>query len=289
MTHGACLVLQHAFDAGEALEIIEREQCTAVYAMPNMALALHGHPDRAERDLSTLRTGLTMPATVPHMIEIGVKEMCACYGLTEGYGNSTVTDASLSDEIRSTTCGETLPNTEAVIADPETHAPLPRGAVGEVKIRGYVITEYFKNPERNAALFDADGYLLTGDLGTFTPEGYFQFKGRIREMVKTGGMNVSPAEVEKTIEDHAAVLQAVVVGIPDPVKQEVLAAAVVLVDGAAVSEDELRAYCRREMAAYKVPTVFAFMQHDEVPLTDTGKVSRLRLQDWFREHLKKGV
>ncbi len=157
MTHGACLVLQHQFDAQEALHLIEREACTALYATPNMALALKDHPDRPSTNLRTLRTGLGMPAATKLMIELGAKEACSLYGLTECYGNSAVSDASLPDAVRSFTCGRALPNTEIKIADPITHLPVSPGETGEIALRGYVMPGYYKNPEETAAAMDRRG------------------------------------------------------------------------------------------------------------------------------------
>jgi len=282
MTHGACIVLQHRFDAGEALEIIERERCTGTYAMANMVLAMHNHPDRVRRDLSSLRTGLTLPESVPQMIELGAREVVSAYGLTESYGNSTVSDGHDTIERRSTTAGRVLPGNELVVADPETHAPLPAGEVGEIKIRGHVIDAYYKDPDSTAKAFDGEGFLLTGDLGRLDEDGYLRFEGRLKEMVKTGGMNVAPAEVEQVLRAFPGVDQAIVVGLPDPVKDEVLAAAIVLKPGAEATATDLGAHCRAQMAAYKVPARIAFLSSEQVPLTDTGKVSKRDLQAWFR-------
>jgi fatty-acyl-CoA synthase len=282
MTHGACIVLQHNFDAGEALELMERERCTGTYAMANMAIALFNHPDREKRDLSALRTGLTLAEAVDQMVAIGATEVVSVYGLTESYGNSTVCDGRDPIEYRRTTAGPPLPGTELVIADPKTHAPLPQGETGEVKLRGYVIKEYWNDPESTAKSFDDEGFLLTGDLGRLDERGYLEFRGRLKEMIKTGGMNVSPAEVERVLHAHPAVEQAIVVGLPDPVREEILAAAIVLKPGAAASAGELEAYCRAEMARYKVPARFDFLRADDVPLTDTGKVSKRALQDRFQ-------
>ncbi|HUT50615.1 MAG TPA: AMP-binding protein [Alphaproteobacteria bacterium] len=282
MTHGACIVLQHNFDAGEALELMERERCTGTYAMANMALALFNHPDRKTRDLSSLRTGLTLAESVDQMVEIGAREVVSVYGLTESYGNSTVCDGRDPVEYKRRTAGPALPGTEIVIADPQTHTPLPQGETGEVKIRGYIISEYWRDPESTAKSFDAEGFLLTGDLGRLDERGYLEFRGRLKEMIKSGGMNVSPAEVEVVLREHSAVDQAIVVGIPDPARDEILAAAIVLKPGKSVTAGELEAYCRAEMARYKVPARFDFLRSDEVPLTDTGKVSKRALQDRFQ-------
>jgi fatty-acyl-CoA synthase len=282
MTHGACIVLQHNFDAGEALELMERERCTGTYAMANMVIALFNHPDRKTRDLSAMRTGVTLAEAVDMMVEMGVTEIASVYGLTESYGNSTVCDGRDPIEWRRRTAGPPLPGNEIVIADPETHAPLPQGETGEIKIRGHTIKEYWKDPENTAKSFDGEGFLLTGDLGRFDERGYLEFRGRLKEMIKSGGMNVSPAEVEAVLREHEAVDQAIVVGIPDPTRDEILAAAIVLKAGKSATASELEAYCKSQMARYKVPVRFEFMRSEDVPLTDTGKVSKRALQDQFQ-------
>ncbi len=282
MTHGACIVLQHNFDAGEALALMERERCTGTYAMANMVIALYNHPDRKTRDLSAMRTGVTLAEAVDMMVEMGVTEIASVYGLTESYGNSTVCDGRDPIEYKRRTAGPPLPGNEIVIAHPETHAPLPKGETGEIKIRGHTIKEYWKDPEATAKSFDDEGFLLTGDLGRFDERGYLEFRGRLKEMIKTGGMNVSPAEVEVVLREHDAVDQAIVVGIPDPKRDEILVAAIVLKPDRHLAASELEAYCRAQMARYKVPSRFEFMRSEEVPLTDTGKVSKRLLQDRFQ-------
>jgi len=168
---------------------------------------------------------------------------------------------------------------EIRIADRQTRRPLPPGEVGEILVRGHLTPGYYKDPQRNAEAFDAEGFLVTGDLGVIDDEGRLRFRGRIKEMVKTGGINVAPLEVEEVLLGHPAVEQAYVVGLPDPRKEEILAAIVVLrVDGGAEPE-ALRAFCRRELAAFKVPQVFRVLKREELPVTATGKVQKFRLAE----------
>jgi len=163
------------------------------------------------------------------------------------------------------------------VVDRETRRALPPGEVGEILVRGHVTPGYYKDPDKNAAAFDRDGFLITGDLGSIGDDGRLRFRGRIKEMVKTGGINVAPLEVEEVLLGHPAVEQAYVVGLPDPRKEEILAAIVVLrVDGGAEPE-ALRAFCRRELAAFKVPEVFRVLKREELPVTATGKVQKFRL------------
>src|SRR5215470_16703237 len=281
MTHGGTIVLQESLEPGGALALIERERCTVYYGTPNIALALSEHADRARRDLSSLRTGAAIgpPPAMQMVMDLGVREICNVYGLTETYGNCSVTDAHDPAEIRLTTVGRPLPGMEIRIVDRETRRLMPAGEVGEILVRGYLTPGYYKDPEKNAAAFDADGFLITGDLGALGDDGRLRFRGRIKEMVKTGGINVAPLEVEEVLLGHPAVEQAYVVGLPDARKEEILAAIVVLRDGHDAAPETLRAFCRKGLAAFKVPQEFRVMRRDELPVTATGKVQKFRLAE----------
>jgi fatty-acyl-CoA synthase len=281
MTHGGTIVLQEAFDAATALKLIERESCTVYYGTPNIALALTEHPERHRCDLSSLRTGAAIgpPAAMQMVMNLGAREICNVYGLTECYGNCAVTDAREPTDRRLTTVGTPLPGMDIRIVDRQTRRPLPPGEVGEILVRGYLTPGYYKAPEANAAAFDADGFLVTGDLGAVGDDGYLRFRGRIKEIVKTAGINVAPLEVEEVLLGHPAVEQAYVVGLPDPRREEILAAVVVLRDGHTAAAEELRAFCRQALAAFKVPREFRVLRRDELPVTDTGKVQKLRLAE----------
>jgi len=280
LTHGGTVVLQEHFDAGEALRLIERERCTVYYGTPNVALALWEHPDRTRVDLRSLRTGAAIgpPHAIQMVMDLGAHEICNVYGLTECYGNCTVTEACDPVEARLHTVGHPLPGMEIKIADPQTHRPLSPGAVGEITIRGYLMPGYYQDPAQNAAAFDPDGYFLSGDFGFIDEEGRLHFRGRLKDMVKTGGINVAPLEVEDLLTTHPAVEQAYVVGVPDPRKEEVVAAVVVCKPGSAVTADELRAFCRKALAAFKVPQRIWFVTRDTLPLTASGKVQKHMLR-----------
>src|SRR5256884_6240974 len=165
------------------------------------------------------------------VMDLGVREICNVYGLTETYGNCNVTDAHDPEDIRTTTVGRPLPGMEIRIVDRETRRPLPTGEVGEILVRGHLTPGYYKDPEKNAAAFGAEGFLVTGDLGAIGDDGRLRFRGRVKEMVKTGGINVAPLEGEEVLLGHPAVEQADVVGLPGPPKEEILAALVVLHHG----------------------------------------------------------
>jgi len=157
--------------------------------------------------------------------------------------------------------------------------PLPPGEIGEIRLRGYITPGYYKDPEKNAAAFDPGGFFLTGDLGWFDSDDRLRFHGRIKDVVKSGGLNVSPLEVEQILLGHPAVEQAHVVGVPDLRKEEALAAVIVLRQGASASADELRVFCRQALAAFKVPQHVRFVSREALPLTASGKVQKHRLRE----------
>jgi fatty-acyl-CoA synthase len=283
MTHGGCVVLQESFEPGEALRIIAEERCTVFYGMPNMVQALVEHPDRAKYDISCLRAGGTLgtPEQLQRVVDLGVKNVSTIYGLTESYGNCTVADGHDPQEIRFTTVGRPLPGVDLRIIDPETGGEQPRGTVGEIRLKGYVTIGYYKDEDKNREAFDANGYFRTGDLGFLDDDDNLYFRGRIKEMIKTGGINVAPVEVEDILLRHPAVKLAFVTGVPDERRDEVIAAVIVRHDGETVDQPALTEYCRRELASYKVPRLMTFVNESDLPLTTTGKLQKNRLAEFF--------
>jgi len=286
MTHGGCVVLQHSFDPVDAMRLIERERCTIYYGTPNMAIALHEHPDRPRYDLRSLRSGAAIgsPLAMRMVMDIGAEEICQCYGLTESYGNCSITDAGDPEQVRLETVGKPLPGNEIVIADPETHEPLPPGELGEIKIRGYVTPGYYKDPQRNAEAFDDDGFFLSGDLGRFGDDGNLLYRARIKEMLKSGGINVAPREIEEFLSDDPRISEVHVFGLPDEIQEEVVAAAIVLKDGERADEEELRQLCKSRLANYKVPRHIWFVEREDLPRTASGKVQKNRLREMYATH-----
>ena len=283
ITHGGSITLQHHFDAGEAISLIEQERLTVFYGTPNMALALAEHPKLKTADLSSLRTGVTIgtPAQVRRVADLGVERICNVYGLTESYGNSSVTDADLPLNKRLESVGQPLAGVEIAIVDPEDRRHLDAEVQGEIAIRGRVTPGYWNDPERTAEAFTDDGWFLTGDLGILDSAGFLYFRGRLKEMVKTGGINVAPAEVEAVLTSHESVELAFVTGIADPKLDEALAAVIVLKPGRHVDSQALSECCREALAAYKTPRHYRFVTADELPLTTTGKLQRNRLAELF--------
>ncbi len=282
MTHGGTIVLQERFDPGEALRLISAEQCTVYYGMPHMARAMLEDPSWGRLRALPLRTGLTIgtPEEVAMtMRDLGVSHLCNVYGATETYGNASVTDAHESESVRLTTQGTPLPGMTFKFVDPQTRKPLPPGEVGEICVRGYVTPGYYNAPEQNAKAFDEEGFFITGDLGFIDADGRVHFRGRLKDMIKSGGINISPLEVEEYLMTHPKVLQAFVIGVPDPVKGEVPIAVIELRPGEAATAGEIQRFCRDNIASYKIPVSVMFRKSEELPRTSTGKVQRVRLRD----------
>jgi fatty-acyl-CoA synthase len=276
MTHGGCLVLQESFEPGEALALIERERCSVYYGMANMARALKEHPAHPGRRLGAMRTGLTIgpPEDIALSITaLGAEELCNVYGSTETYGNCAVCEAHDPLPLRLNTQGKPLPGMTIRAVDLETRQPLPDGEIGELTVTGYVTPGYFRAPELDAATFDAEGYFLTGDLGAIE-DGRVHYRGRLKEMIKTGGINVAPLEVEEVLLQHPEIVQAYVVGVPDQAKGEIVAAAVELRVDAVADCAAILVFCRERLAQYKVPVRIAIRTAEQLPRTPTGKIHK---------------
>lgn len=283
LTHGGCVVLQHYFEPGEALRLIEAEKCTLFYGTPNMALAMVEHPDRPARDLSSLRSGgaTGAPEQLQRIIDLGAREICHIYGLTETYGNCNVSDGRLDPRDKALkSVGRPLDGVLQRIVDRDTGAVLGPNIEGEIQVRRYVTTGYYKDADKNREAFTEDGWFRTGDLGLVDDEGYLYFRGRIKEMIKTGGINVAPVEVEEALMELDCVQLAFVIGLPDPERDEIIAAVVVPEKGG-LTEAALGAGLRTRLAAYKLPRAYRFVAENDLPLTTTGKVNKMSLTRFF--------
>jgi fatty-acyl-CoA synthase len=282
-------VLQERFEAEEAVRLIATERCTVYYGMSHMVYAMLSTPAWQQYDTRSLRTGLTIgtPEEIAlTMHALGVRDICNVYGATETYGNATVTDAHESETLRLHSQGRPLPGMQLRIVHPETRVVLPAGEVGEILVAGYVTPGYYRDPENNARAFDAEGYFCTGDLGRLDAEGRLYFCGRLKDLIKSGGINISPLEVEAYLMTHPKVKQAYVVGLPDTVKGEVPVAAVELQDGEVMSAEQLQGFCRDHIASYKIPTRVIFLGPDEFPRTSTGKVQKPGLRQVIAARLQ---
>lgn len=282
-THGGCIVLQEHFDPVQAFHLIESERCTLFYGTPNMAEALLNHPDFHPERFKTLRGGATIgtPLQIQRLVDVGLRDICNIYGLTETYGNCSVTDACDPLPLRLSSVGRPLEGVEVRIMDPATETLCQLGEIGEIRVRGYVMREYLKDPERTKEAFDADGFFKTGDLGMLNETGHIFFRGRIKEMIKSGGMNVSPVEIEEVLMRRPEVLAAYCVPLVHKELDEVLGAVMVPRDGQVIDLDIIRAHCQKELARYKRPHVYKVIQERELPLTNTGKVKKNEMCAFF--------
>lgn len=286
--HGGCIVLQEHFEPGHALELIERERCTVFYGLGNITRALLDHPDFGKRDVSSLENGVVGFTPEDKRLTIGmlgVARCCSIYGLTECYGNSFVTDANDPLEVKLYTQGFPLPNTQVKIVDPETGRRLGPGEIGLLCLKGYTTLGYYKNPEETAKAYDAEGYFIPGDLGQIDQDGRFRFHARAKEMIKTGGINVSPLEVELLLLAHPKVKQAFVVGVPDEERGERVAVFVEPADPS-LTAAEVRAHVKEQAASYKVPDYVFFRSDAELPRLASGKVPKYVLREMAIEEVQ---
>ena len=280
LTHGGTLVLQSRFEAGEAIALIERHRCTALYTLPSITAAIVAHPGFSAGRVETLRTGVTIGApqdVITAATILGAREICNVYGQTESYGNCCVTPHDWPLEQRAQCQGPPLPGVRIRIVHPETAAELPPGQDGLIEVQGYILRGYQgSSASQDEAVLTADGFFRTGDSGHFTEAGHLVFVGRVSEMIKKGGINISPAEVEDILMRHPAVAQAGVVGIPDAQQGELLAAFVVLRSGHTSTPAELVSHCRAVASRYKVPDTIDI--RETLPVTATGKLMRRELK-----------
>lgn len=280
LTHGAALVLQNRFEPGEAIELIERHRCTAIYTLPVITSAIVSHRSFQRERVASLRTGVTIGTPQDVMTAatvLGAPEICNVYGQTESYGNCCVTPHDWPLERRAACQGPPLPGVQLRIVNGETGTELSRGEEGMIEVRGYVTRGYLgSSSTQTADAITRDGFFRTGDMGRLLPDGAISFSGRITEMIKRGGINISPAEVEDVLMRHDTVALAGVVGVPDATQGELLVAFVVPKPGMALQPDELAAHCRRLASRYKLPDVIEV--RDSLPVTVTGKLMRRELK-----------
>jgi fatty-acyl-CoA synthase len=211
-------------------------------------------------------------------------DVTIAYGMTETSPVSFQTRPDDDEEKRVSTVGAIHPHVEAKVVDPATGRIVPRGTPGELLTRGYmVMLGYWNNPDATAAAIDAARWMHTGDLAVMREDGYLNIVGRIKDMVIRGGENVYPREVEEFLYSHPKIADVQVIGVPDPKYGEELCAWVKLKEGASATEEEIRAYCRGQIATYKIPRYVLFV--DAFPMTVTGKIQKFILREWAREKL----
>jgi fatty-acyl-CoA synthase len=287
---GARLVLTTLFDPGESLALIAQEKATMLHGFDTHFHDLMNHPHCATTDCSSLRTGLLaagMASSEP-VARQAQRVLCRTitgWGMTEVGVGGLLSFLDSPEDDRCLGSGWPLPGYEFKVIDPATGQTLPPGVVGELCARGYAVMQgYYQKPGDIAQMIDPAGWLHTGDLAVMRQDGMVRFLGRYKEMLKVGGENVDPAEVEAFLLRHPAVNQVKMVGVPDQRLSEVGAACVVLTPGAGATADELIAFCRGQLASFKIPHYILFVK--EFPMTSSGKVQKFRLRQIALEELR---
>jgi fatty-acyl-CoA synthase len=279
LVFGACLVTLPTFEAGAALEMMERERCTLISGNDTLFQMLMGHADFPKRKLS-LRGGWSAagPETMRAIIDrMGCKTICAAYGLSEASPNVVMSDWRDPEELRVQGLALPHPGIEIRIS-PER----------EIQVRGWSIMRgYCNNPEATAKAFTTDGWLRTGDLGSLTSDGRLRMTGRLKDVFRVGGENVAPAEVEEVLLAHPAVQTAQVVGVPDARLGEVGCAYVTLKNGLSAKEEELIAWCKERCANFRVPRYLRVVaDFESIGMTASGKVQKTKLREHALRELK---
>jgi len=290
VTRGAAAVFpSEAFEPGAVLEAVEAERCTALHGVPTMFIAELEHPDFAGYDLSSLRTGIMAGAPCPVEVmkkviaRMHMDEVLIAYGQTECSPVNHMTRADDPLEKRVKTVGRAGPHLEVKIVG-EDGQVVPVGEKGDICARGYAVMKgYWEDPERTADTVDAEGWLHSGDLGVMDEEGYVAVVGRLKDMIIRGGENIYPREVEEFLFTHPDIQDAKVIGVPDEKYGEAVCAWVQLREGAQLSEDGIREYCKEHIAYFKVPRYIRLVR--EFPMTVTGKVQKFKMREAMVEEL----
>ncbi|HTC09853.1 MAG TPA: AMP-binding protein [Acetobacteraceae bacterium] len=283
-THGTAMVYPgEGFDPLATLQTVAEEKCTGLHGVPTMFIAQLEHPEFASFDLSSLRTGIMAGAPCPIevmrrcMAQMHLREITIAYGMTETSPVSTQTTTDDPVERRTSTVGRVHPHVEVKIVDAEGGI-VPRGVAGELCTRGYsVMRGYWDDPERTAQAIDAARWMHTGDLATMDAEGYVNIVGRIKDMVIRGGENIYPREIEEFLYRHPKIQDVQVFGIPDARYGEELCAWIKVRAGETLTAEDVREFCRDQIAHYKVSRHIRFV--DEFPMTVTGKMQKFIMRE----------
>jgi fatty-acyl-CoA synthase len=284
VTHGAAMVYPgESFEPEAVLRTVEAQRCTALHGVPTMFIAILDHPDFARYDLTTLRTGIMAGSPCPAEVmsrvisKMHMGEITIAYGMTETSPVSFQSSVDDPVDLRVATIGRVHPHLEVKIVDAAGRI-VPRGIKGELLTRGYsVMLGYWGDDERTRETIDAARWMHTGDLAVIDANGFAAIVGRAKDMVIRGGENIYPREVEEFLYRHPKVLDVQCVGVPDQKFGEELCACIILRPGQEASEEEIRAFCRGQIAHYKVPRYVRFVS--AFPMTVTGKIQKFVLRE----------
>jgi len=290
---GSRMVLTTLFDPAESLRLIEQERVTRIWGFDTHLNALTEHPDVKTTDMSSLRTGLGAVGmeSSERAARRARKFLCPTvsgWGMTEVGAGVTMGYPEAPEEDSYITSGHPLPGIEIKVIDAETGHPVPHGQPGELCVRGYSVMQgYYKKPEETTRAIDEDGWFHTGDVATMRADGAIRFLGRYKDLLKVGGENVDPSEVEGFLLGHPDVEQVQVVAAPDARLSEVVCACVVAKPGHAVTNDDLDAFCRGKLASFKIPRYTLAL--DEFPMTPSGKAQKFKLREMVKQALDAGT
>jgi fatty-acyl-CoA synthase len=284
VTHGSAAVFPgDAFDPLTTLQAVQSQRCTALHGVPTMFIAELDHPRFREFDLSSLRTGIMAGAPCPVEVmrrvraDMHMEEVLIAYGQTECSPVNHMTAADDPIEKRVETVGRPGPHLEVKIGSESGHV-LPIGERGEICTRGYsVMRGYWDDPERTRETLDDAGWLHSGDIGVMDEEGYVRIVGRIKDMIIRGGENVYPREVEEFLFTHPHIIEVQVFGVPDAKYGEQVCAWIRVREGATLTEEAVKEYCRDRIAHFKVPHYVRFVT--AYPMTVTGKVQKYKMRE----------
>ncbi|MGY1895696.1 AMP-binding protein [Nocardia gipuzkoensis] len=288
-SHAAAIVIPSpSFDPKAALAAVEAERCTSLYGVPTMFIDMLAELDSAPVQLSTLRTGIMAGSPCPVEVmkqvidRMGMREVCICYGMTETSPVSTQTRRDDGVDRRTATVGRVGPHLEVKIVDPATGLTVPRGEAGELCTRGYsVMLGYWDDPDKTAEVIDAARWMHTGDIGVMDDEGYLAITGRIKDMVIRGGENIYPREIEEFLYTHPDILDAQVIGVPDPKYGEELMAWVRMRPGTTpLDATAVREFATGKLAHFKIPRYVHVVE--EFPMTVTGKIRKAEMREIAR-------
>lgn len=292
--HGSTMVIPNdSFDPKLTLEVVEKEKCTSLYGVPTMFIATLHELDLKNYDLSSLRTGVMAGAVCPPEVmkrvenQMNMKEVTICYGMTETSPVSTQTKIGTPFEKQIHSVGTIHEHLEIKIINPETGKIVNRGENGELCTRGYsVMLKYWDNPEATHQVLDSARWMHTGDLAMMDEEGYIHISGRIKDLIIRGGENISPKEIEDFLYQYPNVLDAQVIGVPSEKFGEEVMAWIKVREGFSLTEEELVNFCKGQIAHYKVPKYWKFVQ--EFPMTISGKVRKVEMREMAIKELGLG-
>jgi fatty-acyl-CoA synthase len=292
VTHGATMIYpSDGFDPRAVLEAVQEERATALYGVPTMFIGELNHPEFASYDLRSLRTGVMAGSPCPIEVMKRVQSVMnmhdveICYGMTETSPVSTQTRIGAPLEKQVGTVGQVHPHVEIKIVDPASGQVVPVGTTGELCTRGYsVMLGYWNNVEATRGAIDTARWMHTGDLATMDEDGYVNIVGRIKDMIIRGGENVYPREIEEFLYTHPKIQDVQVIGVPDAKYGEEIMAWVRLKEGESATLEEIREFCRGQIAHFKIPRYVKFV--DAFPMTVTGKVQKYLMRQQSVEELR---